>query len=208
MRQIILMTGISLDGYIAGPDGEIDWHVVDEVVHRHANDETRGMGGFLQGRITYGVMEDFWSRVDAKAETEADTEADREADTEADTTADPDAELMADFAGIWRDTPKYVYSRTLQRVGPNATIVRDVVPEDVAALKAAAGGDLLLGGARLAATFLAHDLVDAYSIYVHPVRIGRGVPLFPERDGGLVPLRLKSTHTFDNGVVHLRYTRP
>ncbi|MFD3329073.1 dihydrofolate reductase family protein [Streptomyces sp. NPDC058701] len=192
MRQIILMTGISLDGYIAGPDGEIDWHVVDDAVNRHANDETRGVGAFLQGRVTYGVMEDFWSTVD----------------TGADTTADPDAQMLADFAGIWRDTPKYVYSRTLQRVGANATIVREVVPEEVAALKAAEGADLLLGGARLAATFLAHDLVDAYSIYVHPVRIGRGVPLFPERDGGAVPLRLKSTHTFDNGVVHLRYARP
>ncbi|MFD3806862.1 dihydrofolate reductase family protein [Streptomyces sp. NPDC058611] len=192
MRQIILMMGVSLDGYTAGPDGEIDWHVVDDAVHRHANDEARGMGGFLQGRVTYGVMEDFWSTVG----------------TEADTTADPDAELTADFAGIWRDTPKYVYSRTLRGVGANATIVRDVVPEEVAALKAAPGPDLLLGGARLAATFLAHDLVDAYSIYVHPVRIGRGVPLFPQLDGGPVPLRLKSTHTFDNGVVHLRYTRP
>lgn len=101
-----------------------------------------------------------------------------------------------------------MYSRTLQRVGDNATIVRDVVPEEVAALKAAPGGDLGLAGARLAAAFLAHDLVDAYWLYVHPVRIGAGTPLFPQEGGGPVPLRLEDTHTFGNGVVHLRYGRP
>nr|WSX53781.1 dihydrofolate reductase family protein [Streptomyces sp. NBC_00974] len=187
MRKIILMTSMSLDGYIEGPDRQIDWHFVDDEVHRHMNDEVRAMGGFLEGRVTYELMEEFWPTADA----------------------DPaNAGPMADFAGIWRDTPKYVYSRTLQRVGDNATIVRDVVPEQVAALKAAPGGDLGLGGARLAAAFLAHDLVDAYRIYVHPVRIGRGAPLFPELDGGPVPLRLEGTHVFGNGVVQLRYARP
>lgn len=125
MRKIILMTSMSLDGYIEGPDRQIDWHFVDDEVHRHMNDEVRAMGGFLEGRVTYELMEEFWPTADA----------------------DPaNAGPMADFAGIWRDTPKYVYSRTLQRVGDNATIVRDVVPEQVAALKAAPGGDLGLGG--------------------------------------------------------------
>lgn len=64
-----------------------------------------------------------------------------------------------------------------------------------------------MGGADLAATFLRHDLVDAYRIFVHPVRIGRGRPLFPPSDGP-VPLRLEDTRTFGNGVVQLRYGRP
>ncbi|WP_330328433.1 dihydrofolate reductase family protein [Streptomyces sp. NBC_00536] len=187
MRQIILMMSMSLDGYVEGPDRQIDWHRVDDEVHRHANDEVRAMGGLLEGRVTYELMESVWPTADA----------------------DPaNAGPTADFARIWRDTPKYVYSRTLQRVGDNATIVRDVVPAEVAALKAAPGGDLGLGGAGLATAFLAHDLVDAYRIYVHPVRIGRGTPLFPQLGGGPVPLRLEGTHTFGNGVVQLRYARP
>ncbi|MFD3544833.1 dihydrofolate reductase family protein [Streptomyces sp. NPDC058655] len=187
MRQIILMMSMSLDGYVEGPDRQIDWALVDDEVHRHLNEEARAMGGFLEGRVTYELMEEFWPTADA----------------------DPaNAGPMAEFAAIWRDTPKYVYSRTLRQVGDNATIVREVLPEEVAALKAAPGGDLGVGGAGLAAAFLAHDLVDAYRIYVHPVRIGRGTPLFPHLGGGPVPLRLEGTHTFGNGVVQLRYTRP
>ena len=75
--------------------------------------------------------------------------------------------------------PKIVYSRTLERADWNTTIVRDVVPEEVMALKEQAGGDLGLGGADLAAAFLRHDLVDELRVYVHPVLIGRGKPLFP-----------------------------
>lgn len=184
MRKIILMMSVSLDGYIEGPERQIDWHVVDEELHQHFNDEVRGLGGLLEGRVTYELMADFWPTADA------------------DPASTP---VMAEFAGLWRDIPKYVYSRTLQRADWNTTIVRDVVPEEVAALKAAPGGDLAVGGADLAAAFLRHDLVDAYRIYVHPVRIGRGKPLFPPVDGGPVPLRFEGTHTFGNGVVLLRY---
>ncbi|MEU9147816.1 dihydrofolate reductase family protein [Streptomyces sp. NPDC048349] len=186
MRKIILMMSVSLDGFIEGPDRDIDWHVVDDELHQHFNDELRAMGGFLHGRVMYELMADFWPTADA----------------------DPaNAGPVAEFAGIWRDMPKYVYSRTLERAGWNSTIVRDVVPAEVAALKAAPGGDLCLGGAGLTAAFLRHDLVDAYRIYVHPVRIGRGKPLFPPTDGGPVPLRLEATRTFGNGVVLLSYGR-
>lgn len=187
MRKIILMTGVSLDGYIEGPERDIDWHLVDDELHQHFNDELRSMGGFLSGRVTHQLMADFWPTADA----------------------DPaNAGPVAEFAAIWRDMPKYVYSRTLQQADWNTTIVRDVVPDEVAALKAAPGGDLVLSGADLAASFLRQDLVDAYRIYVHPVRIGRGKPLFPPSDSAIVPLRLEGTRSFGNGVVRLSYGRP
>ncbi|MFD9407666.1 dihydrofolate reductase family protein [Streptomyces sp. NPDC059989] len=188
MRKIILLLSMSLDGYTEGPERQIDWHVVDDELHQHFNDMTRTLGGLLEGRTTYELMEAYWPTADADP-----------------ASAGP---VVTEFAAIWRDTPKYVYSRTLERVGPNATLVRDVVPAEVAALKAAPGGDLAVGGARLAADFLRHDLVDAYRIYVHPVRIGRGTPLFQQLDYAPVPLRLEGTHTFGNGVVQLRYERP
>lgn len=140
MRKIVLTMSVSLDGFIEGPAREIDWHLVDDELHQHFNDEARAMGGFLHGRVMYELMADFWPTADA----------------------DPaDTGPVAEFAGIWRDKPKYVYSRTLERADWNSTIVRDVVPEEVAALKAAPGGDLGLGGADLTAAFLRHDLVDA-----------------------------------------------
>lgn len=188
MRKIILTMSVSLDGYFEGPERQIDWHRVDEELHQHFNDEARTIGGILHGRVTYELMAEYWPTADA----------------------DPaNAGPVAEFAEIWRSMPKYVYSRTLRQAdtGWNSTVVRDVVPEEVAALKAAPGGDLWLGGADLAASFLRYDLVDAYRIYVHPVRIGRGNPLFPPVDSGPVPLRLVGTHTFGNGVVLLSYER-
>ncbi len=185
MRKIILMMSVSLDGFFEGPNREIDWHTVDDEVHRHFNQELAAMGAFVEGRVTYELMDDFWPTADA----------------------DPSApEPVVEFARIWRDMPKIVFSRTLQRADPNTTIKREVMVEDVMALKAQPGGDLALGGANLAATFRRLDLIDEYRISVHPVLIGRGRPLFQESDTRTY-LQLTDTRTFGNGVVQLRYER-
>jgi len=86
-------------------------------------------------------------------------------------------------------------------------VVRDVVAEEVQELKAQPGGDLVLGGADLAAAFMRHDLIDEYRLYVHPVVIGQGKPLFQVSDKR-INLQLAETRTFGNGVVLLRYQRP
>ncbi|MER6011110.1 dihydrofolate reductase family protein [Streptomyces bluensis] len=185
MRKIILMMSVSLDGYIEGPNREIDWHMVDDELHTHFNEQLATMGAFLSGRVTYELMADFWPT------------ADRDKDSSG---------PVADFAAIWRNMPKIVFSRTLRHAQWHTTIVRDVVVEDIRALKAQDGGDLALGGAELAAEFLRNDLVDEYRIYVHPVVIGRGKPLFAESDSRR-KLRLLENRTFGNGVVLLRYER-
>ena len=186
MRKIILMMSVSLDGFFEGPSRELDWQMVDDELHAHFNEELRTMGGFLDGRVTYELMAGFWPT----------------ADTDPSST-----EPMVEFARIWRDMPKVVYSRTLERADWNTTIVRDVVVDEVLKLKAQPGGDLVLGGADLAATFMRLDLVDEYRLYVHPVVIGRGRPLFPTSDT-MICLELAETRTFGNGVVLLRYKRP
>jgi dihydrofolate reductase len=114
---------------------------------------------------------------------------------------------MVEFARIWRDMPKIVYSRTLEQADWNTTIVREVVPEEVSESKNRVGGDLALGGADLAAAFMRHDLIDEYRLYVHPVVVGQGKPLFPPSDAR-IDLRLAQTRSFSNGVVLLRYERP
>ncbi|MFI1045863.1 dihydrofolate reductase family protein [Streptomyces griseoruber] len=188
MRKIVLMMSVSLDGYMEGPDRDISWHRVDDEVHQDANDFVAGMAGLLSGRVTHDLMADFWPTADADPEAPA---------------------VMAEFAAIWREIPKYVYSRTLEHADWNTTIVREVVPEEVRALKerrdAELGpGDLALGGAELAAEFLRHGLVDQIRLYVHPVLIGRGKPLFPDTDT-ITGLHLAESRTFGNGVVLLRY---
>jgi dihydrofolate reductase len=186
MRKIILMMSVSVDGFIEGPDREIDWHMVDDELHRHFNEQAAAMGGFLSGRVTHELMAGFWP------------------------TADQDpasTEPMVEFSRIWRDKPKIVFSRTLERADWNTTVVREVVPEDIRKLKAQPGGDLSVGGADLAATFMRHGLIDEFRIYVHPVVIGRGKPLFQPADRQ-INLRLVETRTFGNGVVLLHYLRP
>ncbi|MBV8297412.1 MAG: dihydrofolate reductase family protein, partial [Acidimicrobiia bacterium] len=84
-------------------------------------------------------------------------------------------------------------------------IVRDVVPEEIMRLKAEAGGDLPVGGANLAASFMRLDLIDEYRLYVHPVVVGAGSRLFPS--GASADLALVETRRFGNGVVLLRYER-
>ncbi|MFJ1549480.1 dihydrofolate reductase family protein [Streptomyces sp. NPDC088246] len=186
MRKIILMMSMSLDGFVEGPDREIDWHLVDDELHTHFNEQLRTMGGFLDGRVTYQLMADFWPTADS----------------------DPSSTgPMAEFAAIWRDMPKIVFSRTLERADWNTTIMREVDVDEITALKARPGGDLSLGGADLAASFMRHDLIDEYRIYVHPVLIGRGKPLSPASDAR-TQLQLAETRTFGNGVVLLRYERP
>lgn len=185
MRKVILMSSVSLDGFIEGPNREIDWHLVDDELHQHMNDQLRVMGAFLSGRVTYELMAGFWPTADS------------------DPASPP---VMVEFAGIWRDMPKFVYSRTLERAEWNTTIVRDVVADEVRELAARPGGDLVLGGAGLAESFLRLDLVDEYRVYVHPVVIGEGKPLFSPSDTRR-SLRLAGTRAFGNGVVLLRYER-
>ncbi|MFD4759425.1 dihydrofolate reductase family protein [Streptomyces sp. NPDC058439] len=186
MRKIILMMSVSLDGFIEGPDREIDWHLVDDELHHHFNEQLRAMGGFLDGRVTYELMAGFWPTADADP-----------------SSAGP----VAEFAGIWRDMPKIVFSRTLERADWNTTIRREVDVDEIKALKAQPGGDLVVGGADLASSFMRHDLIDEYRIYIHPVLIGRGKPLFPASDTR-TGLCLAETRTFGNGVVLLRHERP
>ena len=185
MRKVILFVQVSLDGFFEGPKKEIDWHMVDEELHTHINEVLKRAGGFLSGRVTYELMAGFWPTADA----------------------DPGSTPpVKEFARIWRDMPKVVYSRTLTSAGWNTTIAREVVREEVEGLKARARGDLVVGGGDLAAAFMGQDLIDEYRIYVHPIQIGEGKRLFPPSEKKVL-LRLAETRTFGNGVVLLRYER-
>ncbi|MFF2031350.1 dihydrofolate reductase family protein [Arthrobacter sp. NPDC058192] len=183
MRKVILSMQVSLDGFFEGLNQDLSWHMVDDELHRHFNEQLAAMGAFLDGRVTYELMADFWPTADS----------------------DPDTNpSMAEFARIWRDMPKIVYSRTLSTTGWNTTVVPEVVVDEVQALKAQPGGDLALGGANLADTFRRHGLIDEYWLYIHPVLVGQGNPLFKSSDS-VAQLQLLETRSFGNGVTLLRY---
>ncbi|MFF4183664.1 dihydrofolate reductase family protein [Streptomyces sp. NPDC001691] len=184
-RKIIHSVSVSLDGFFAGPEGQIDWHLVDDELHRHFNEQLATMGAFLEGRVTHELMAEYWPTADA----------------------DPAAPAaVAEFAHIWREMPKVVFSRTLEKAEWNATVRHEVDVAEIEALKAQRGGDLVLGSADLAATFRRHDLIDEYRLYVHPVLLGTGRRLFAVATGTHT-VRLVETRTFGNGVVLLRYAR-
>ena len=183
MNRILLHMMVSLDGFFEGPDGSLEWHMVDEELHQYFNDEMTHAGAFVGGRLNYQLMEEFWPTADE---------------------GDDVPPVMAEFAGIWRRVPKVVYSTTLTTVGPNATLLRDVDPDDVRRLRDEAGGDLYVGGAILGRRFLEVNLIDELRLYVNPLVLGQGRRLF-EESSQRIDLRLLETRPFTNGVVLLRY---
>jgi dihydrofolate reductase len=184
LREIIYSLSVSLDGFIEGPDRDISWHRVDDELHWHMNEWLGDLGGFVSGRVTYEMMAEFWPTADQ------------------DPASTPP---MVEFARIWREMPKIVYSHSLPEAGWNTTIVRDIVPDEVRALTAEAGGDLVVGGPHVAAQFLRLGLVDAVRMYVNPVVIGAGTPMFPA--GVSLDFTLAESRVFGNGVVLLSYAR-
>src|SRR5262245_12366671 len=99
MRKVVLWMGMSLDGFIEGPNREIDWHRVDDEFLTYVNQELAQMGAFIGGRTVYELMEAYWPTADQAPNAPPTT---------------------VEFAAIWRRTPKIVYSHTLQQAGPNA----------------------------------------------------------------------------------------
>jgi dihydrofolate reductase len=182
MRKLIYSMGVSLDGYIVGADGKFDWAAPDEELHRFHNEQAREAGTQLYGRRLYETML-FW-----------------------DSIGDSAGPLMAEFAGIWKQTPKIVFSTTLDRVeGAQTTLAREDPVTTATRLKQEPGSELAVGGAGLASTLIEAGLVDEYRLFVNPVIVGGGTPFFPRLEHQ-IGLELAETRTFGSRVVYLRYT--
>jgi dihydrofolate reductase len=182
MRKVIYSIGVSLDGFIAGRDGDFAWSAPDEELHEFHNRQTQELGVHLCGRRLYETMV-YWERADPNGTGTED-----------------------EFTRIWQALPKIVFSSTLETVEGNARLATGGVAEEVAKLKAQPGGDVAVGGAGLASTLIEQDLIDEYGLFVSPVVVGGGTPYFPARQGQL-DLELVETRTFGSRVVYLRYRR-
>ena len=182
MASLIYSTLASLDGYIADEDGKFDWAEPDEEVHAFINDLARPIGTYLLGRRMYEVLA-YWDDPPG---------------------LDEQPSVVQEFAEIWRDADKVVYSRTLDAARTARTrIERDFDPEPVRQLKAQSDRDLAIGGPDLAAQAIRAGLVDDYQLFVVPVVVGAGTQALPR--AGRIDLELVDERRFRNGTVFLRY---
>jgi dihydrofolate reductase len=184
MGKVIYGMNVSLDGYIEDSSGGIAFSApADDDVHRHWNEQTRAAAALLYGRRLYEVMDEHWTAAAMQ---------------------DDLPEVEAEFARAYVDTPRFVFSDTLESVPSGVELVRSRdATAVVSRLKDEAEGPLALGGAGLAASLL--DLIDEFQLVVLPVAVGSGKPFLPA--GSELPLRLVDQHVFDSGAVYLAYVR-
>jgi dihydrofolate reductase len=173
MARLVCGMNQSLDGYVD--------HMAfapSPTLFRHFIEEARGQAGSVYGRRMYEVMR-YWD--DDHPEWNADEHA---------------------FAAAWRSQPKWVVSRSLKSVGPNARLVEDDLEGAIRELKAERDGEIEVAGPNLAQSLTELGLIDEYRIYLHPVVLGHGKPYFA---GSRPPLRLMANDRIGEDVIRLAY---
>lgn len=182
MVHLIYSAISSLDGYIENTDGNFDWAMPDEEVHKFINDLERAAGTYLYGRRMYETMT-VW-------ETDPDLAA--------------DSPLTQDFEGIWQAANKIVYSKTLETASTRKTqIERNFDPEAIQKPKETSQHDIVIGGPELAAQAFRAGLINEYHLFIIPIIVGGGKQSLPE--GVRLKLELFEERRFGNGMVFLRY---
>jgi dihydrofolate reductase len=174
MAKLVYGMNTSLDGYV----DHLEMGPPDPALFRHFIEQVRGQTGSVYGRRMYEIMR-YWDE----------------------DSPDWDAEER-DFAAAWRSQPKWVASRSLKSVGPNAALVQDDVEAVVRGLKAKLAGEIEVAGPVLAGSLTGLGLIDEYRLYLHPIVLGRGKPFF---SGPRPPLRLVSSERIGEHVIRLTY---
>jgi dihydrofolate reductase len=175
----------SLDGFVAGPQGEMDWITVDEEIFDYAGQRINETDTALYGRVTYQMMESYWPHA---AEQPGATRHDIE------------------HSGWYKGVAKIVLSTSLQGKPPaHTTIISDHIGDNIKAIKQVPGRDILIFGSPTAThALMKHDLIDDYWLFINPIVLGEGIPLFPDHHQRR-KLRLKTSQNFSSGVIALYY---
>jgi dihydrofolate reductase len=184
MRKLKLQMQVSIDGYIAGSQGEMDWMTCPwtEDINDYVSTFSQSMDTILLGRKLAEGFIPHWAAV----------------------AADPSHEEHA--AGVlFSETPRIVFSRSLEKAPwANVTLIKEALGKKVNELKAAAGKDIIAyGGAELVAELIKEDLIDEYHLFVNPVSLGKGLSIFQEKK----EFRLLKSQVFDCGIVLMVYGR-
>ena len=185
MRKIISFMHISLDGFVAGPNGEMDWIKVDEEIFDHVGKRINEGDTALYGRKTFQMMENYWPTAGDK----------------------PNASRHDIEHSKWyRKIHKVVLSKTMKGQNlPNTTIISDNISERINEIKQRPGNEIAVFGSPTAThALIQQNLIDGYWLFVNPVILGQGIPLFT----GIkekIKLKLLNTHQFSSGVTELNY---
>jgi dihydrofolate reductase len=185
MRKVISFMHVSLDGFTAGPNDELEWAIVDEELNPYVDNLFKSVDTALYGRRTYEGMMGYWPTV----------------------LADPQAPPRELAHARWvEDVSKIVFSKTLARAEwNNSRLIKDQIAEEIGSLKQQAGLDLMIfGSPRLTHTFMHLGLIDEYRLFLNPIVLGGGIPLFQDIKSW-TKLKLLDTRTFQAGVVGLHY---
>ncbi|MDD8018728.1 MAG: dihydrofolate reductase family protein [Bacteroidota bacterium] len=186
MRKIISFMHISLDSFVAGPNGEMNWIKVDEEIFDHVGKRISKGGTALYGRVTYQMMENYWPAAGDE----------------------PDASKHDIEHSKWYNkVHKVVLSKTMKDADlTNTTIISDNLSERINEIKQQVGEDILLFGSPTATHSLIQlNLIDGYWLFVNPIILGRGIPLFVDIKDK-IKLNLMTTQQFTCGVTELNYT--
>ena len=185
MRKIISFMHISLDGFVAGPNGEMDWIKADEELFDHVGKRISGGDTALYGRVTFEMMEGYWP-----------TAADQPTATKHD----------IEHSKWYSKVHKVVLSRTMQEERlNNTTVINDHLSERINEIKQGPGEDILLFGSPTAThSLIQQNLIGGYWLFVNPIILGQGIPLFTNINDK-IKLKLLSTHQFSCGVTELNY---
>jgi len=186
MRKIISFMHISLDGFVAGPNGEMDWIKIDEEIFDHVGKRISEGDTALYGRVTYQMMESYWPTAGDKP-----------------TASKHDIEHSKWYSKVH----KVVLSKTMKGTGlTNTTIISDNLSERINEIKQQGDKDILLFGSPTATHSLIQlNLIDGYWLFVNPIILGRGIPLFADIKDK-IKLNLVTTRQFTCGVTELNYT--
>lgn len=178
----MLLMHVSLDGYVAGANGEMDWIKFDDELVVYTEALTASSDTALFGRVTYQMMKGYWP-----------TAAEQRGATKHD----------IDHARWVNNAPKLVFSKTLKTVEwNNSSLISDNIANEITRLKQQPGKNLLMiGSTKTAQSFMEFDLIDDYYINVNPVALGSGIPLFKDK----MNLRLVTAKLFSCGVIGLHY---
>jgi dihydrofolate reductase len=185
MRKLVLFMHVSLDGFVAGPNGEMDWITVNEEIFDYAARRTNESDTALYGRATYQMMQAYWpSAADQPNATRHDIEHSR----------------------WYNQVSKVVVSRSMQGAQlPKTTIISRNLAEEINKLKRAPGKEIIIFGSPGAAhSLMAENLIDDYWLFVNPILLGQGIPLFKDITTAIA-LKLLESHAFSSGVVCLHY---
>ena len=185
MGKLISFMHMSLDGFVAGPKGEMDWIKVDEEIFDHVHHRIQNTDTAMYGRVTYEMMEGYWpTAASLPTATKHDVE----------------------HSKWYAQAHKIVLSTTLRdKKLENTTVLSADFAEEVNAIKEKSGKDILVfGSPRATHALIEHKLIDAYWLFLNPIILGKGIPLF-KNIANKIKLKLVSTQQFTSGVTELRY---